>query len=718
MDFPLIFAAAEAGTSWISHAPTVIWNILLVLIGVNLLIIVHEFGHFIVARMCGVRCDKFYIWFDVYGWKFFKFKWGDTEYGLGVLPLGGYVKMLGQEDNPGAIKAEIDRAKQASDLRLQTSEESGESESEARSPKPEATLTAEEIAQLETSLYAKDSYLSKSVPQRLAIITAGVIMNFIFAFICACGAYSFGILDIAPVVGNTAPGSNAWKADLQPGDRILEVDGAKVKKFSDVQLAIIRTSNPESNFVIERPGVAEPIEMNIAPMMEGKALSAAIGIINSQNLTLAQTPFSPFVETNDEYKKLKGGETLQKIDGQEIVSFHEAKKLLSERRRVNVTLTFAPKSGAAETVEVTFAPIPKRTTGLRFKASSITALREQGTQFGFELGDLITSFDGKSIDAIRLPMLVFEKSQNGGGMVEFVVERNGEPKTLSVDIPARQYDSHVDPFMLTKSICSDILGIAYCASTETSETFGDIPAGSTLEKITLLTEPRKDLASLLKELGIGKETQNGYEIPNSDSIPNFALFLESFIAPVFKTDDEFKLTFRSGDKTLESIVKIINDEQCFEDDCGLIFDTHSITLKADNFAQMLQMGGRATVDNTMLVYHTVNQLLRNFNGTGRVSPKGLGGPILIVKAAYSFANSGMGKYLLFLCMLSANLAVLNILPIPVLDGGHVVFLLYEAIFRKPPNETVQIILSYMGLFLLLALMVWVFALDLGFIKRF
>jgi regulator of sigma E protease len=68
-------------------------------------------------------------------------------------------------------------------------------------------------------------------------------------------------------------------------------------------------------------------------------------------------------------------------------------------------------------------------------------------------------------------------------------------------------------------------------------------------------------------------------------------------------------------------------------------------------------------------------------------------------------------------MLGANLAVINILPVPVLDGGHLVFLAYEGIFRKPPNETVLIILSYIGLALLLLLMLWAFSLDLGFVKR-
>ena len=105
MDSLLIAATQDPGL--LATILTVTKAVVLVLVGVNMLIIVHEWGHFIVARMCGVRCDKFYIWFDIFGWKLCKFKWGDTEFGIGVLPLGGYVKMLGQEDNPGRLREEL-----------------------------------------------------------------------------------------------------------------------------------------------------------------------------------------------------------------------------------------------------------------------------------------------------------------------------------------------------------------------------------------------------------------------------------------------------------------------------------------------------------------------------------------------------------------------------------------------------------------------------------
>ncbi len=85
---------------------------------------------------------------------------------------------------------------------------------------------------------------------------------------------------------------------------------------------------------------------------------------------------------------------------------------------------------------------------------------------------------------------------------------------------------------------------------------------------------------------------------------------------------------------------------------------------------------------------------------------------MIIKMALQAADAGTVKLLLFLAFLSANLAVLNALPIPVLDGGHFVLLCYEGIRGKPADERVQAVLAYVGLALILALMVWVLGLGL------
>ena len=169
------------------------WNIGKVLIGLGFVIFVHELGHFLVAKACGVQCDKFYVGFDVpirigplrLPGAIFKVQWGETEYGIGTIPLGGYVKMLGQDDNPNQAEEEASR--------IRTVNEDGE---EVLNPR---------------------SYPAKNVPQRMAIISAGVSMNRIFGILMAAVAYKIGTPIQPAAVGGITYGSPAWKAGWKSG---------------------------------------------------------------------------------------------------------------------------------------------------------------------------------------------------------------------------------------------------------------------------------------------------------------------------------------------------------------------------------------------------------------------------------------------------------------------------------------------------------------------
>src|SRR3990170_7460869 len=91
---------------------TILWwidVIVKVSIGLGAVIFVHELGHFLVARACGVKCEKFMVGFDIGGLKLSR-RWGETEYGIGVFPLGGYVKMLGQDDDPAHIAEQMQKS--------------------------------------------------------------------------------------------------------------------------------------------------------------------------------------------------------------------------------------------------------------------------------------------------------------------------------------------------------------------------------------------------------------------------------------------------------------------------------------------------------------------------------------------------------------------------------------------------------------------------------
>jgi regulator of sigma E protease len=134
--------------------------------------------------------------------------------------------------------------------------------------------------------------------------------------------------------------------------------------------------------------------------------------------------------------------------------------------------------------------------------------------------------------------------------------------------------------------------------------------------------------------------------------------------------------------------------------------------QADTISEQIAMGFDETVDSLLLVYRFLEKLI-----TTQVPVTALGGPITIAKATYYSAFEGFGKLLIFLTILSANLAVINFLPIPLLDGGHMVFLAYEGIKRRPPNERFVVAMHTIGFVFIISLMLFVLVLDLGLIKR-
>ena len=98
--------------------------------------------------------------------------------------------------------------------------------------------------------------------------------------------------------------------------------------------------------------------------------------------------------------------------------------------------------------------------------------------------------------------------------------------------------------------------------------------------------------------------------------------------------------------------------------------------------------------------------------TARVSTEGVTGPLGLAGAAYHLADQDFFQYIIFLGIISLNLAIVNFLPIPVLDGGHMAFLIYEKILSRRPSRQVRIATTYLGLAVILSLMVFVIYLDL------
>jgi regulator of sigma E protease len=129
--------------------------------------------------------------------------------------------------------------------------------------------------------------------------------------------------------------------------------------------------------------------------------------------------------------------------------------------------------------------------------------------------------------------------------------------------------------------------------------------------------------------------------------------------------------------------------------------------KADDIVQAMEMGLRETYRFIIKIYQQLQRM-----ATGRISFKMIGGPITIARAAYQYADYGIYQFILFLGLISVNLAVINFLPIPVLDGGHMVFLIYEKLRGRPAPEQVRVAATYVGLLLIVSLMCFVIYRDL------
>jgi regulator of sigma E protease len=222
---------------------TVLIKILQLVLSLSILVIVHEFGHFIFAKLFKTRVEKFYLFFDPW-FSLFKFKKGETEYGLGWLPLGGYVKISGMID------------------------ESMDKEQMKLPPQPW-------------------EFRSKTAWQRLLIMTAGVIFNFILAmsiYVLVLFAWGETYLPTANVKYGIVTDSTGYAMGLRNGDKIISIDNQKVENF--LQLTSDIVLNDRKSIQVDRDGEILNIEIPrefIPPMLKGK------GQID------ARVPFGPFI---------------------------------------------------------------------------------------------------------------------------------------------------------------------------------------------------------------------------------------------------------------------------------------------------------------------------------------------------------------------------------------------------------------------------------------
>lgn len=203
-------------------------NIVAAIILLGMLIFVHELGHFLVAKWMGVGVEKFSLGF---GKKILGKQIGETEYLLSAIPLGGYVKLVGEDPTEDIPAADLER-----------------------------------------------SFSAKPVLSRLAVVVAGPLFNILFAVLILSSVHMLGIRVPSgkPIVGATVEGYPAQEAGIVAGDRVLSIDGRRLETWSEMAAIIHTSAGKEVNIAVERSG--NQLSFKVTPRSNEKGEAGFIGI--------------------------------------------------------------------------------------------------------------------------------------------------------------------------------------------------------------------------------------------------------------------------------------------------------------------------------------------------------------------------------------------------------------------------------------------------------
>ena len=257
-------------------------------LSLSILIVLHELGHFIPAKLFKTRVEKFYLFFDPY-FSLFKKKIGGTEYGIGWLPLGGYVKIAGMID------------------------ESMDKEQMSKPAEPW-------------------EFRSKPAWQRLIIMLGGVVVNLILAvFIYAGMLYAWGE-QYVPISEINQYGistdSTGYELGLRTGDKIIKIGGVEPKMFKEVPMEIILSDDMD----VERNGELVHITFDSSVKEQ---------LIKSGNFISYRTPYyiGGFMENSEAEKSgIKVGDKIVGLNGKTMLYFDEYKKAIPSLKGDTITL--------------------------------------------------------------------------------------------------------------------------------------------------------------------------------------------------------------------------------------------------------------------------------------------------------------------------------------------------------------------------------------------
>ncbi len=452
-------------------------GLLFFLLLITPLVFLHELGHYLAARACGVRVEAFSVGFGKVLWQR---TWRGTEWRLSALPLGGYVKIAGEQMEEG------------------------------EEPEP-------------------DSLFAKSPLQRAFIAFAGPAVNLILpVLVLTVFLMGRGHTYTLPVVGSINVGSAASKAGLKEGDQILEINGEPIKSWQDLSGHIAPAAGRSLNLVVRRGSrlkriVAQPDSRLVPDPLGGQTRRGMLGI--------SANPRGPVVLVTSDCGLEDYDEVLE-LDGREIGSFTELWRGLRGNRHLLKVRRYPPRKAGepldkagAKTLEVTWVRPTDGTLGFLYPELTVEGVKEgsSAAEQGLQAGDRIESAGGLAIRTWSELNQVLENADDLTADVR--VRRGKEARTVSLSLKKRMVSAELrterevlehgivtSSFIRSPQLKTETLGIfsaTAMASVQCVNFIGTMIEG--LRRMVTGTVPLSQIGGPLMLYDIGKEASRSWD---------------------------------------------------------------------------------------------------------------------------------------------------------------------------------------------------------------